>query len=257
MKNIYYLFFSIVTGISTVLLFSCDSSKSNDVGNSQNGSNMNDLLEIENGILRSQSQTDYDNNKMHLNLESLKLKKSEMYDSIHYAMFKRITKRTQEMSIYVTHLRGELIAKSEGCVRTEGDTLRLSLLKNPFDATVVNDYMIGANPNESVASELAKKISDFEMALDSLTPNGSFKSNYPISCIGFYLRYSNSKDKSEITMFRDRPLINALLVLESIRLQVCIAENRALHANMDERWMKYMTKPQESDYGKSTNPGVK
>lgn len=237
MKNFFRLFLPALFGASVVVFFSLKPSEPK---------NIYDLIEIDNTTKITAYQLSDNNRNIYDELKFFTKENLDRIDTFpysrrndslaYYNVFLPLKKRCDVLEQTIFEIRGELIGREEGIKNYMGDTLRLSLLKDPMDTKSVNTYMIDSG---KVAEKLVLQISQLEDFLDS---SHIFPLNQPpirITGKNYFETYSHVGNKWEVAMFRDRPLIYSLLLLDSIILQIRVTENKALHKYADDRWLYF------------------
>lgn len=173
-----------------------------------------------------------DNDRMYRRLELMKMQDEKTVARI-YAQFFRVKKMNEDLKKYITKLRGELIARSEGIKPQVGDTLRFALIKNPDDVSSVNNLMLGSGTN-GAAIQLKAKFIQLEEEINQLPAYAEQGRKAHVLCEECLQMRTGSKESWEEITFRDRKLIEALLTLDAICLKLTMLENEAVHSYIDE-----------------------
>ncbi|HET6990343.1 MAG TPA: hypothetical protein VFJ43_03420, partial [Bacteroidia bacterium] len=238
MKNFLKFFLPTLFGASLVAFFSYKTSPANNIA---------DLIEIDNTTKLTTYQIQSDNDRMYNELKFFIKENADRTDTFPYNkrndslayfnVFLKLKEQCSDLENFIIETRGKLVGREEGIKNHMGDTLRLSLLKNPMDTKSVNAYMIDS---DKIADKIVLQISQLE---DFLNSSHIFPVNQaPVRITGkdYFENYSNIGEKWELIIFKDRPLVYSILLLDSIKLDICKAENKALHKYVDDRWMHFV-----------------
>jgi hypothetical protein len=190
------------------------------------------LVYVDGINLETRYKLETENMRLCQRLEKLKMQDEKLMGPV-YTNFMRIRKCNRDLVIYIQNLRGELIARADQIAPKTGDTLRLTLIKNPDDITSVNGLMFRTGTKgPDAAAQLRDKFIQLEEELNKL-PAYSKGHEVHIICEECLQMQTGNKNSWETIVFKDRKLIDVLITLDAISMKLAMTENDALHSYLD------------------------
>ncbi|CAN5183051.1 hypothetical protein BH09BAC5_BH09BAC5_25010 [soil metagenome] len=175
-----------------------------------------------------------------LDLESMNLENriilwknsSPDYDSVLYEKYLTMKECQRTLNFLIGIFRGKFIGDADSIDYSVGDTLRLELIRNPYDSTVINARMFQKPTKErpvNASTSLCNYIRDAESAMRKFSPHCFNDSEIVI--VTTKDRYEPSKKMivnwGEFT-FRNKTVIASILILDNILLRSASAQNKCL-----------------------------
>jgi hypothetical protein len=157
------------------------------------------------------------------------------YDKLKFAKISEMKKAVDDADWLLADLKGQLIGAADNITSFVGDTLRYSLVKNPWSTDAANKILLDVPEKSQFSATMLKeklvKALNLMKAADS-TGDYQFQSlNVQLNDI--YTSDGHEK-KWEEASFRDRPLINVQLTLTSLSMELQQTERLTLEIFIEQ-----------------------
>jgi len=229
MKAAFYFFGGIILTL-VVIFFSFGKSDSSDDKRS--------FVRIGNELQASCGDLHHNNWKlMELVLMRSKSDSSNM-DSI-ISLAKKIDKDREALTNFIVQQRGKIIGSVDGIPSHQGDTLRLSLIQNPFDKDKTKTFLFGnsdADSSSCLTHQIKLKLAEFEKEVNSIIAL-SYGPADKIRLQNDVYDFSSGKFVSwEDYHFQNCTLIEAVIAFKQIEISCLITEDLALEALLKKKY---------------------
>lgn len=204
---------------------------------SQSNADPSDLIQVESAMLKNFSFTQDQSYMLYNKIANWKKIYPE-YDKLKFMKISEMQESVNDVGLLISEMRGNLIGEADHINNFIGDTLRLSLVKNPWHTDASNKILLDV-PEKSrfSASVLKEKIIKAEELMRSADSLNDYIAQKIF--IRFNENTTNGKKKTwEEISFRDRPLINTELTLTSLRMQLSQAEYLTLQIFVEQNHIK-------------------